>query len=170
LPSLQYRVVVPQPHAHTPYCKPHNQKWLPPYLALSLRTLPDKDSEFVRKHRQILEARKVYFCKVIFYKNIFVMNTIIVDKLKTFFSTYPIEKAWIFGSYARGEETKKSDLDILVRFNENAKISLFDYVRILDKMEKLLHKKVDMVSEGGIMTFAKESIDNDKILIYERNG
>ena len=98
------------------------------------------------------------------------MDTVIVDKLKTFFPIYPIEKAWIFGSYARGEETKKSDLDILVRFSENAKISLFDYVRIMDKIEKLLNKKVDMVSEGGIMAFAKESIDNDKILIYERNN
>ena len=97
------------------------------------------------------------------------MNPVIVDKLKAFFPTYPIEKAWIFGSYARGEETKKSDLDILVRFNENATISLFDYVRIMDKMEKLLHKKIDLVSEGGVMPFAKEVIDNDKILIYERN-
>ena len=96
------------------------------------------------------------------------MNPVIVDKLKTFFPTYPVEKAWIFGSYARGEETNKSDLDILVRFNENATISLFDYVRIMDKIEKLLHKKIDMLSEGGVMAFAKKSIDDDKILIYER--
>ena len=110
----------------------------------------------------------MYFRKIIFDRSIIAMNTVIVDKLQAFFPTYPIEKAWIFGSYARGEETKKSDLDILVRFNENAKISLFDYVRIMDKIEKLLHKKIDMVSEGGIMAFAKETIDNDKILIYER--
>jgi predicted nucleotidyltransferase len=62
----------------------------------------------------------------------------------------------------------KKAIWILVRFNENANISLFDYVRIMDRIEKLLHKKINMVSEGGIMTFAKESIDNDKILIYER--
>jgi predicted nucleotidyltransferase len=98
------------------------------------------------------------------------MNTVIVDKLKAFFPAHPIEKAWVFGSYARGEETKNSDLDILVRFNENAAISLFDYVRIMDKIEKLLHKKVDLVSEYGVMNFAKESIDNDKILIYERES
>jgi predicted nucleotidyltransferase len=106
----------------------------------------------------------------LFCENIVAVNTVVVDKLKAFFPTYPIEKAWVFGSYARGEETKKSDLDILVRFNENAKISLFDYVRIMDKIEKILHKKIDLVSEGGVMAFAKESIDNDKILIYERNN
>ena len=96
------------------------------------------------------------------------MNQMISNKLKAFFPAYPIEKAWLFGSYARGEETNNSDVDILVKFDENAKISLFDYVRIMNKIEKLLHKKIDLISEGGIMTFAKESIDNDKILIYER--
>jgi len=98
------------------------------------------------------------------------MDQIISNKLKTFFPAYPIEKAWLFGSYARGEETDSSDVDILVRFNEEATISLFDYVRIMNKIEKLLHKKIDLVSEGGVMTFAKKSIDNDKILIYERKN
>ena len=94
----------------------------------------------------------------------------IINKLQTFFPVYPVEKAWLFGSYARGEETRKSDIDIMVRFDKEAHISLFDYVRIMDKIEKLLHKKIDLVSEGGVMAFAKESIDNDKILIYERNS
>jgi len=127
-----------------------------------------KEQNTLKRQFSIIE-KKIYFCKILFRKNIVVMNPVIVDKLKAFFPTYPIEKAWVFGSYARGEETRKSDLDILVRFNENATISLFDYVRIMDKIEKLLHKKVDLVSEGGVMTFAKETIDNDKILIYERN-
>ena len=96
------------------------------------------------------------------------MNYTISNKLKSFFPAYPIEKAWLFGSYARGEETDNSDVDILVKFDKDAKISLFDYVRIMNKIEKLLHKKIDLVSEGGIMSFAKKYIDNDKILIYER--
>ena len=98
------------------------------------------------------------------------MNQLISTKLQSFFPAYPIEKAWLFGSYARGEETDKSDIDILVKFDTNAEISLFDYVRIMNKMEKLLHKKIDLVSDGGIMSFAKEYIDNDKILIYEREN
>ena len=98
------------------------------------------------------------------------MNPIISNKLKSFFPAYPIEKAWLFGSYARGEETDNSDVDVLVKFDTNAKISLFDYVRIMDKMEKLLDKKIDLVSEKGVMNFAKESIEKDKILIYERES
>ena len=98
------------------------------------------------------------------------MNQIISNKLQSFFPAYPVEKAWLFGSYARGEETDKSDIDILVKFDKKAEISLFDYVRIMNNIEKLLHKKIDLVSEGGIMSFAKEYIDNDKVLIYEREN
>jgi predicted nucleotidyltransferase len=92
----------------------------------------------------------------------------IIDKLKTALPLYPIEKAWIFGSYARGEETRKSDIDILVRLDKNAPISLFDYIRIMQDLQDLLHKKVDLIQEEGLKNFARESVEKDKILIYER--
>jgi predicted nucleotidyltransferase len=98
------------------------------------------------------------------------MKQSIINKLKIAFPAYPIEKAWIFGSYARGEETRKSDVDILVRFDENARISLFDYIRIMHGLEDTLHKKVDLVEEGTLRKFAVESVENDKILIYERSN
>ena len=98
------------------------------------------------------------------------MKQTIINKLQAFFPAYPVEKAWIFGSYARGEETRKSDVDILVRFDKNARVSLLDYAGIMIDLEKLLHKKVDLLTEGGVMKFAKESIEHDKILIYERTN
>ena len=98
------------------------------------------------------------------------MNTVIVDKLRAFFPTYPIEKAWIFGSYARGEETKKSDIDIMVRFDKDTHITLFDYAGIMNDLEELFHKKVDLVEEGYIKKFAQESVEKDKFLIYERKN
>jgi len=97
------------------------------------------------------------------------MKQNIVNKLNTFFPAYPIEKAWVFGSYARGEETRKSDIDIMVRFDKGARISLLDFVGIKLDLEDKMRKKIDLVTEGGIMKFARESIDNDKILIYERD-
>ena len=98
------------------------------------------------------------------------MKQTIINKLQAFFSAYPIEKAWIFGSYARGEETRNSDIDIMVKFDENAGVSLFDFIRIMNKLQDTLHKKVDLVTEGGIKKFARESIEHDRILIYERNS
>jgi predicted nucleotidyltransferase len=92
----------------------------------------------------------------------------VVNKLQAFFPAYPIEKAWVFGSYARGEETRKSDVDIMVRFDKSATITLIDYAGIMIDLENLLQKKVDLVSEGTLYDFAKESVEQDKILVYER--
>lgn len=96
------------------------------------------------------------------------MKQTIINKLKQFFAYQPVEKAWVFGSYSRGEETENSDVDILVRFAENANITLFKYVSIADGLQKLLHKKIDLVEEGQLKDFAKNSAEQEKILIYER--
>jgi len=97
------------------------------------------------------------------------MKKNIINKLQAFFPAYPVEKAWVFGSFARGEETRKSDIDIIVKFDENSGVSLFDFIRIINNLQDTLNKKVDLVTEGGIKKFAKESIDYDKILVYERD-
>ena len=98
------------------------------------------------------------------------MKQAIINKLQGFFPAYPVEKAWIFGSYARGEETRRSDLDVLVRFDKNATITLIDYAKIMNNLSDLLHKKVDLVQEGTLYKFAQESAENDKILVYERTN
>lgn len=98
------------------------------------------------------------------------MKQAIINKLQEFFSIQPIEKAWIFGSYSRAEETQGSDIDILVRFDKEAHITLFKYVSIIEALKKLLHKKVDLVEEGQLKDFAKDTAERDKILIYERKA
>jgi predicted nucleotidyltransferase len=98
------------------------------------------------------------------------MEQRLINKLKRFFALQPIEKAWIFGSYSRGEETHHSDVDILVRFDRNETITLFKYVNLLDALQQLLRRKVDLVEEGQIKEFAKDSVEQSKILIYEREA
>jgi len=98
------------------------------------------------------------------------MKQSIINKLQTFFPAYPVEKAWVFGSYARGEETRKSDVDVMVRFDKGATITLIDYARIMNNLSDLLRKKVDLVQEGTLYKFAQESVERDKILVYERNN
>lgn len=57
-----------------------------------------------------------------------------------------------------------------MRFTKNANITLFKYVSIADALQKLLHKKIDLVEEGQLKDFAKGSVERDKILIYEREA
>ena len=92
----------------------------------------------------------------------------IIPAIQGFLATQPISKAWLFGSYSRGEETKESDVDILVSFEEGTNMSLFKYAYIICQLESLLKVKVDMVEEGTLLSFAKQNINHDKILIYDR--
>jgi predicted nucleotidyltransferase len=96
------------------------------------------------------------------------MKQSVIKKLQSALPAYPIEKAWIFGSYARGEETGESDVDLLVRFLPDAKIVGMDYIRMIVNIENALNKTVDFVKEGTLKKYAIDSVENDKILIYER--
>lgn len=80
--------------------------------------------------------------------------------------TQPIKKAWLFGSYSRGEETPDSDVDILVSFDDH--VTLLGYARIYGLLKALLQKEIDLVEEGTLLPFAVPSAERDKILIYER--
>jgi hypothetical protein len=69
---------------------------------------------------------------------------------------YRAEIVGVFGSYARGEQRRRSDIDVLVRFLDGA--SLFDLVRLADMLEERLRCKVDVVSERGIRPELRERI------------
>lgn len=98
------------------------------------------------------------------------MNRTIAHKIAQYFASQPIEKAWIFGSYARSEEKRVSDIDILVNFSDDSRVTLFKYARIINDLQKLTGKKVDLVEEGQLRRFAVQNAEMDKILIYERKA
>ena len=84
-----------------------------------------------------------------------------------YFKTQPVVKAWIFGSFARGEETPLSDVDILVVLDSSQPVGL-KFFGMWSDLEHLLDRRVDLVTEGSLADFARESVERDKILIYER--
>jgi predicted nucleotidyltransferase len=98
------------------------------------------------------------------------MDKTIINKLSKYFASQPIERAWVFGSYARSEEKKKSDIDLLVNFIADSKITLFKYVHIVNDLQSLTGKRIDLVEDGQLKPFAQDSATNDKILIYERKA
>ena len=97
----------------------------------------------------------------------------IIDYMKNqgaidFFNSQPIKKAYLFGSYSRQEETPESDLDILVDLDKS--VNLFQFIFIKLSLEKLLNKKVDLLSSNGLSPRLKPYIDSEKILIYEKQN
>ena len=102
--------------------------------------------------------RRVVYLLYDCMKNI---ENIIISVLKK----YHIKKAALFGSYARGDFHKKSDVDIL--FVPPRDMSLFEYVGVKQDLEAELGKEVDLVSYRAIRPIIKESILKDEHILYE---
>ena len=77
-----------------------------------------------------------------------------------------VSKAWIFGSFARGDYNAKSDIDLMVTYSDKASGTLMDYADIKFYLEKIINIQVDLVEEGYVKPFAIKNIEKDKILIY----
>lgn len=95
-------------------------------------------------------------------------NKAMIEIIVEYFKTQPVLRAWLFGSYARGEETPESDVDLLVEFDHSSPIGLFTYAQIWRELQDRLGVDVDLVEEGTLKPFAVESANRDKKLVYER--
>ena len=95
----------------------------------------------------------------------------IQQTIAEYFKTQPVLKAWLFGSFARGEQRPGSDVDILFVPDRSGKpFSLFTIGGMLMDLQELLGRKVDLVEEGSLRPYAVESVNRDKKLIYERKS
>ena len=91
----------------------------------------------------------------------------IIKLIADYFKTQPVLKAYLFGSFSRGEETESSDIDILIVLDDSQHVGL-KFFGMYEDLKDLLGRKVDLVTERSLAPFARESVDHDKILIYER--
>lgn len=94
----------------------------------------------------------------------------LIQRVRNFLKNKPIDKAWIFGSFARSQESYDSDIDLLVKFKQPNKLDLFDYVGLKIDLEEITGRQIDLVEEGYILSNAKEKIEEEKVLIYERKA
>ena len=95
------------------------------------------------------------------------MNNTIKRQIEDYFRNRPVLRAYLFGSEAREESEENSDIDILVELDYSRPIGL-EFVKMQLDLEKLLNKKVDLLSSKGISRYIQPFIDQDKILIYEK--
>jgi len=78
-----------------------------------------------------------------------------ISKRKDLLSKYSVKSVALFGSFARGEQTRKSDVDILIEFKEP---TFRNYIGLLHDLEKLLGKKVDLVCKDALKNRIKPYI------------
>lgn len=78
---------------------------------------------------------------------------------------YKVKEIGIFGSYIREEQKVKSDLDILVEFKEDAKLSLLDVVGLEIELSDLLGMKVDLVEKKCLKPYIGRQILKEIVYI-----
>jgi len=69
---------------------------------------------------------------------------------------YKVKKIGVFGSFVRGEQKKKNDIDLLVEFEETP--SLFEFMDLEECLSKLLGLKVDLVTKDALKPRIGEQI------------
>lgn len=87
--------------------------------------------------------------------------------IKAYLAGKPVNKAYLFGSYGRGDGRENSDVDILVELDYSHPIGLL-FIQMKLDLENLIHKEVDLVSAKGISKYLKPIIEKEKMLIYAR--
>jgi len=79
--------------------------------------------------------------------------------MPTLRAAHPIRSIGVFGSWARGEQTPQSDVDLLIEFDEP--VGLFEFFEVQGKLEDLLGVPVDMTTPGGLEPQIVEGVMRD---------
>jgi len=76
---------------------------------------------------------------------------------------YGVSSLSLFGSFARGDESESSDVDLLADFDRT--IGLFKFCELIDDLEESLGRKVDVVMRSELRPFIRERAEADEIRI-----
>ena len=101
-----------------------------------------------------------------------IMKMILQDKkrLGEFCRDNDIIYLGLFGSFARGEQKRGSDVDLLYKLKRGKKITLFGLADLKIGLEKILNRKVDFVGKDNIKKRLKPYIKKDLINIYGKRS
>ena len=90
----------------------------------------------------------------------------IQNKISPVLKEYGVKRASVFGSVSRGEDSPKSDIDIMVSLGKP--MGMFAYMNLIREIENKLDRKIDLVTENSINKFVRPYIQSDLKTIYER--
>ena len=83
-----------------------------------------------------------------------------------YFADKPVRRVQVFGSYARGEATAESDLDLLLSQEPDALLSLFDLVDYQQDLQKKLGLRIDLGT--ALSRYARPHIEPELTTVYEQ--
>lgn len=87
--------------------------------------------------------------------------SLLLHKHQSDLDQFAVKSLAVFGSVARGEATDRSDIDLLVEFNQP--IGLFEFIRLKYYLETLIGSKVDLVTPDALHPALRDSILNEAV-------
>jgi predicted nucleotidyltransferase len=89
---------------------------------------------------------------------------------------YKLKALWVFGSYARGEATVESDIDLLMDYTDSTIVNIFDLYDINKDLSEKIKLNVDLISTDGLFNPANQrqntkfiaTVCKERVLIYEQ--
>jgi predicted nucleotidyltransferase len=136
---------------------------------LLIAWLSDKLVHEVEDEQIALKALKVAEEKIAYKTYKKTDRKAIIRKIKNYLvKDGRVSKAWLFGSFARGEDDYKSDIDMMIEVPQDSKFSLFDLADIQYCLEKSIDKKVDLVMSEGVKPNVMNRIRPDLTIVYEK--
>jgi hypothetical protein len=79
---------------------------------------------------------------------------------------YGVKELSLFGSAVRGEMRPESDVDILVEFEPGVRMGLIKFESLVDELESLAGRKVDLVTKRGLKPWVRPTVLKDARVIY----
>jgi uncharacterized protein len=81
-----------------------------------------------------------------------------------------VNRISVFGSYARGDATAESDIDLLIALKPSETrpvLGLFEFIKLEETLAKKLGCDVDLITEEGLNPRRKSNIEKDRVILYE---
>ena len=119
-------------------------------------------SSTIKKKAQLLRVKKVSKKS----KNRFIdLGSKVTPILRPY-----VNRISVFGSYARGDATAESDIDLLIALkpaDTRPVLGLFDFIKLEEALAKKLGCEVDLITEEGLNPRRKSNIEKDSVILYE---
>lgn len=89
------------------------------------------------------------------------------EQIEAFCRKWKIREFALFGSVLRDDFRPDSDVDVLVEFEPDARVSLFDFVRMQDELSVVFGREVDLVEKGAVRNpFVKNHIRHNRQVVF----
>jgi len=136
---------------------------------LLLLWLSDKIVSELGEEELAMEAIGLAEKKIGYISAVPLTKELVIKKLKEYLRNQDkVNRAWLFGAYARDDHDTESDVDLLVQVSEKKSLSLFDLAEIKYQLEKLIRLKVDVVMKSALKPEFLKHITPELILIYKK--